>query len=87
MRRLNQSGMGHVALLLVVVVVAVVAFAGYRVWSAQQDSATPTETATTTSIQSKADLVETSSVLDDTSSDLNQAFDTSALDEDIDSLL
>lgn len=87
----NQSGFGHIVLLVVVLMVAVVAFAGYRVWSNQQaaDTTTKTSAAATlpSSIETKADLTSTSKYLDNLGSQLDADLDGSSLDADINSML
>lgn len=87
----NQSGFGHIALLVVVLVVAVVGFAGYRVWSNQKTADTGAETNTAVTlpntIETKADLTSTGQFLDDLGAQLNADLDVSSLDADIDSML
>ena len=86
----SQTGVGHIAALLVVVVLAVTGFAGYTVWKAGQDktdSSVSTSQTEPTAIKTKADLDTTSKLLDNTVSQLDSELDTSALDSDIDQLL
>lgn len=86
----TQKGFAHLALVLLLLVVAVVAFAGYRVVKDRQDktAANKTSTAITNSsqtINSKADLDKAANTLNSQSvdSDLNP----SSLDSDISNLL
>jgi Flp pilus assembly protein TadG len=86
----TQKGFAHLALVLLILVVAIVAFAGYKVVKNRQDktAANTTSTAITNSsqtINSKADLDKASSTLNSQSvdSDLNPA----SLDSDISNLL
>ena len=86
--RLSQAGVGHLVALLVVVVLAVVGFAGYTVWKAGQDQkATDTSQAETSAIKTKADLQNASKLLDTTATQLDNDLDASVLDSDIDQLL
>jgi predicted negative regulator of RcsB-dependent stress response len=91
MKRFNQQGSLHLGILVAVLVVAAVAFAGYRVWSNAQ--AEPTQTATAQSadvpaqIKSKADLTQTSKALDQTSNELDSSMNDASLDSDINSML
>jgi predicted negative regulator of RcsB-dependent stress response len=75
---------------VVVLVVAVVGFAGYRVWS-NQNTADTTETSATTTvpstIQTKADLDSTGKYLDGLGAQLNADLDDSSLNADINSML
>lgn len=86
----NQTGASHVVAVLVVVLVAVISFAGYRVMQASKDTAsTPTNSTVATTepakIQSKADVTATTKALDSDTSDAN--LDPSQLDGDLNSLL
>lgn len=100
MKRNSQAGFAHVTVILVLLlVVGVVAFAGYRVWEAQSDSSVDTATmqtttsssdsvpaATQSTIDSQSDLKASDEALTQTASDLNTSLDTSSLDSDINSL-
>jgi uncharacterized protein HemX len=92
--RKSQAGIGHVVAVLLVVVVAGVAFAGYTVYKAGQktddnQAATTASSSDTlpTTIKTKADLTATSNYLDNTATELNSNLDPSSLDSDIDQLL
>ena len=90
MKRLNQSGIAHLGILLGLVVVAAIAFAGYRVMSQQSDNLTAETSASATvpaAIKTKSDLSQTGKALDQTSADLNNNLDSSSLDSDINSML
>jgi predicted negative regulator of RcsB-dependent stress response len=90
MKRFNQQGSLHLGILLAVLVVAAVAFAGYRVWSNGQDDTTQTATASTavpSEIKTKADLAQTGKALDQTSSELDSSMNDASLDSDINSML
>jgi hypothetical protein len=91
MKKHLQTGSHVVALSLVVLVLGVVAFAGYTVMN--RTKKTPTETATGTNIttpktiETKADLQATAKSLDTASSDLNSGLDDSSLDSSMSDLL
>jgi predicted negative regulator of RcsB-dependent stress response len=91
MKTNTQSGFAHLGLLLVVLVLAAVAFAGYRVWQTKEDVAPVTATVVSdtvpSAIKSKADLIQTSKVLDQADDELDASLNGAALDSDIDSLL
>jgi uncharacterized protein HemX len=91
MRVRNQSGFGHVVLLVLLVAVAVIGFAGYRVWTARNSSTTDTSVSSAikvpTTITSKADLIQTSKSLDASAVQLNNSLDASVLDSDVNSML
>jgi predicted negative regulator of RcsB-dependent stress response len=91
MKRFNQQGSLHLGVLLAVVVVAVVAFAGYRVWSSGQDKTTQTASTQSTGvpaeIKTKADLTQTSKALDQTGTELDATMNDATLDGDINSML
>lgn len=91
---LNQKGASHIVAVLAVVVIAAVGVIGYQVMQANSDSTTDTasnnsssESANTSGkakIQSRADVQQASSDLDNTS--LNDV-DPSQLDADLNSIL
>jgi len=86
--RSNQHGIGHVAALLVLVLVAAVAFAGWRVMNADKSSDTTTQTASNTApstLKTKADVTKAANELDATSVD--NTVNPDSLDSDINSLL
>ena len=86
----TQTGFAHLALVLLVLVMAVVAFAGYRVVKNRQDkmTANTTSTAITNSAQtinSKADLDKAANTLNDQSVD--STLNPASLNSDVSSLL
>jgi hypothetical protein len=89
MKANNQFGFAHLGLLLVVLVVAAVSFAGYRVWQSR-DAAEPIAASNLSlpaTIKTKADLTQTGKFLDQTNVQLDSNLNTSSLDKDIDNLL
>jgi uncharacterized protein HemX len=82
--RTNQTGFGHVLLLVLLVAVAVVGFAAYRVWNNQE--ATTTKTPTTAQTQSADTLTSASQELDQLGNSLDSSLDASSLDADLDSM-
>lgn len=92
MKRLNQSGSHVVGLALLVLVLGVVGFAGYKVEQAHNKSDTATQTAATAVsvpkvITNTADLQKAGSALDSSTSQLNANLDDSSLDADLNSML
>lgn len=90
MRKLNQTGFGHVILLVALVALAVVGFAGYRVWTSQNTATAPDSSQAATlpaTIETKADLAQTGKMLDETSAQLDTNLDDGGLDADINSML
>jgi hypothetical protein len=88
--RLDQSGSHVVAVVLLVLVLGVIGFAGYTVM--QRDKKTSDTTTNTTAdmpaaINSKADLNTTAQSLDSDASNLNGGVDGSTLDSSMDALL
>ena len=81
LRRLDQRGFSHDVLLVVLVVVAVIGFAGYRVWSNSQSKATPAVAETSQSTLTSADQE-----LDQMGGELDANLDDSALNVDLDSM-
>jgi uncharacterized protein HemX len=79
--RTNQTGFGHVLLLVLLVAVAVVGFAAYRVWN-NQEAATPA----TTQTKSTDTLTSASQELDQLGNSLDSSLDASSLDADLDSM-
>lgn len=97
MKRNSQAGFAHITVILVILlVIGVVAFAGYRVMQAQSPAdenvttsssdADKTPATTQKTIDSKAELKASDEALTQTSSDLNSSLDTASLDSDINSL-
>ena len=82
----SERGVGHVAIVLLLLVVGVVGFAGYTVMNSQKDN-----DKTASSVQAKVDSVhelkEADTTLTQASSDLDSSLDTTALDADIDAML
>ena len=92
--RTNQSGFELASLAAVVLLVAVIGFAGYKVWqrdSNSADTATKTSTQASTAvpatIDSQADLSSTAKSLDDASPQVNSDVNGDSLDADINDLL
>jgi hypothetical protein len=89
--KLNQKGFAHLALVLLAVVLAVAAFAGYTVYQNRQDTieANKTSTAVTGAhvqvINSKADLDTATNQLNNAS--LDNDLNPDDLNSDIDNLL
>jgi predicted negative regulator of RcsB-dependent stress response len=80
--RVNQKGFSHDVLLVVLVVFAVIGFAGYRVWSNGQSKATPAANTATT----QSTLTSASKELDQMGNELDANLDDSALNVDLDSM-
>ena len=85
-----QTGFAHLALVLLLLVMVVVAFAGYRVVKNRQDKmdANTTSTAITNSAQtinSKADLDKAANSLN--SQSVDSTLNPASLDSDVSSLL
>ena len=82
----SERGVGHIVIVLLLLVVGVVGFAGYTVMNSQKDT-----DKTASSVQAKVDSVpelkEADTTLTQASSDLDSSLDTSALDADIDAML
>jgi uncharacterized protein HemX len=89
MKRLNQSGSHIVALVLVVLALGVVGFAGYKVQQAHSktDNTATTAHVAPATIHDTADLQQTSQALDDDSSQLDTSLDDAALDADLNAML
>jgi ABC-type molybdate transport system substrate-binding protein len=79
--RNNQSGIAHLILLVLLVAVAVVGFAAYRVHSAQQ-----TPEASTATVGSASTLTSSNKELDQADSQLDATLDDSALNSDLENL-
>lgn len=91
MKRLNQSGSHLVALLVLVLALGVVGFAGYKVNQARNDSGTLTAAKVTdttpATLTTTADLDKTSQSLDDSAAQLDNNLDDSSLDTDLNAML
>lgn len=81
----SQRGASHAVAVLLIVVVAVVGFAGYRVMQSQNKK--PAVTATQQKVDAVPDLKQTDTTLGDTDKALQTSLDSSALDTDIDAML
>jgi predicted negative regulator of RcsB-dependent stress response len=91
-RKYAQAGIGHVVLLFVIVFVAVVGFAGWKVATMNKVADTAQAAAVTSpkvpdQIKTKADLVQTSKALDDSSSQVDGSLNDSALNADLNDML
>jgi hypothetical protein len=91
MKKTSQKGIAHLSLLLLLVVIAVVAFAGYKV-AKNHDQIKPSVSTTapaasspTQTIESQGDLNNAESTLDNTNLDSN--LNPNDYDQDINSLL
>lgn len=89
---LNQSGVGHVVAVGVVLFLLVAGFAGYKIITMNRSTNAPVGAAATTAkvpakISSKADLVQASKALDNSSSDVNSGLNDSSLDADLNDML
>jgi hypothetical protein len=92
MKRLNQSGVAHVIILLAVVIVAVVGFASWRVLD--NDDSKSSNTAQTAAnaqqeqankLENPGDVKKASAELD--AEDVDKSLDSSQLDADLNDLL
>ncbi len=90
-RSLNQTGIGHVIAVAVLLLVGVIGFAGYQV---VQKNAAKTEVAQTAPVETapdpiktKADLQKTEKALAGSDAELDSSLNDKALDADIDSML
>ncbi|QQS19711.1 hypothetical protein IPL85_05605 [Candidatus Saccharibacteria bacterium] len=81
----SQSGAGHLVAVLLIVVIAVVGFAGYTVMKSQDKK--QTVTTSQQKVDAVPDLQQADTTLNDTDKELQTNLDTSALDEDIDAML
>jgi uncharacterized protein HemX len=88
----SEQGVGHLLLLLGVVVIAAIAFVGYRVatdknssTSSKSSQATTAETAAPQAINNTKDLEQAQSAVN--SSNLDSDLDSSQMDSDVNSLL
>ena len=87
--RANQDGVGHIIAFLVVAVIAVVGFAGYRVVAGNQSKDTTATTAVVTktpsAIKNAADVEQATASLNATK--IDSGVDASQLDQDLNNLL
>lgn len=88
----TEQGFAHVlGLAVVVVVLAIIGFAGYKVMQSQKSNDnTPAATTTTSAVQTKINAQPTLKTVDQTLNDattaLNSGFSTTTLDSDIQAL-
>lgn len=85
-RTISERGAGHIVAILIVVVVGVVGFTGYKVMQSQ-DKKQPETSLTQQKVDAVPDLKQADTSLNDTDKELQTSLDTSALDEDIDAML
>ncbi|HSH55762.1 MAG TPA: hypothetical protein VK983_02980 [Candidatus Limnocylindrales bacterium] len=89
-RSRSQAGFEAVGVIVAVLLVAVVALAGYKVITmnkASQDVAATSEQAAPEAIKTKADLQQTEKALTDSEGQLDSSLNDAALDADLDSML
>lgn len=96
-RTVNQSGFGHIGLILFVIAVAVIGFSAIEVLNANNKVAQSSNTPTTSSksqtasvpatITSKASLQQAASALNSANSQMQSQLDTSSLDSSINAML
>lgn len=82
---LSERGAGHIVAVLLVVVLAVVGFAGYTVMKSQDNKAKTVSTQQ--KVEAVPELKQADTTLSDTNTELDASLDTSALDQDIDAML
>lgn len=92
MKRLNEAGSHVIAVALLVLVLGLVGFTGYKVMHANdKDSTNKTATSQKATapvqINSKADLEQASKALDSSSGDVNGSLNDGALDADMNDML
>lgn len=85
-RVISERGAGHIVAILLVVVVGVVGFAGYKVMQSQDKKQSVTSS-TQQKVDAVPDLKQADTTLNETDKELQTSLDTSALDEDIDAML
>lgn len=89
---MNQKGSGHIAVVIVVLFLAVAGFAGFKIMHKNTSVATPASAATKAAavpaaINSKADLVQVSKALDDSSSQIDGGLNDNTLNADLNDML
>ena len=90
MKASRESGSHVLLLALALVVLAVIGFAGYRVWQMQQAAAPSAETTAVTvpdKITNTASLNQAATVLDQSSTQVSSNLDDGGLDADLSGLL
>jgi hypothetical protein len=89
--KLNQAGFGHTVLVFVLLFVAAAGFAGYKVLSGQGTKNAASTVSTSTKfpakISAKADLVQASKALDNSSTQVDSSLNDGGLDADLNDLL
>lgn len=89
-RSLNQSGFEIVGVMVALLFVGVVAFAGYKVVNLNKSASTVSDSSSSSapdSIKTKGDLETTNKALTESGTQLDSNLNDSALDADIDSML
>lgn len=76
--RLNQAGFGILGVLLVIIIVAILAFAGWRVYTATRDDEVSQDQQTSSEIENAEDLDTTVNELNN--QDIDEKLNTSELD-------
>lgn len=91
MKTSSEAGSHVLAFALAILAVALIGFAGYRVWTMQRAASTQSNATTTATvpakITNKATLDRAASVLDQSSAELNATLDGSSLTADVNALL
>jgi len=93
MKRLNQSGSHVIALALLILVLGLVGFTGYKVQQSHDNktkvsqATAPTKAVVSSTIANAADLQTVSQSLDQSSAQLNSGLDDSQLNADLNSML
>lgn len=91
MKRLNQTGSHIVGVAVLLLVLGVVGFAGYKVMNANKkdDVTTTTKTANSvpSSIKNTADLTQAANALDSSSAQVNSGLDDSQLNGSLNDML
>lgn len=87
MKRLNQSGSHIIAVAVGILVLGVVAFAGYTVMQRQDKTSTTTSTTTSSTAGEDVNLDDEATTLDDSSSQVDNGLNDSELDSDLNDML
>lgn len=88
--RLNQSGFEAVGVILALVIVAVIGFAGYTVMNKSADDKASVSTQSTgepDNLKTQADLKKSDVALDASEAELDTNLDDGSLDADLESML
>ena len=86
----SQKGFEAIGVLLVVVVVAIIGFASYKVLTMNKAADSPATSAAASEpekIESNQDLADTSKVLDSASTELDTSLNDASLNSDLNALL